>query len=188
MEKSASPDLIERAKKIKLLILDVDGVLTDGSLLIGPSGEFCKKFHAQDGLGITLSKKFGLKTAIITGRTSTMVEFRANELKIDAFYQGQRNKLNALAALQKQFNVNLSEIAYVGDDLIDLPVLTKVGLACAVANAVPEVKARSHYITNASGGHGAVRQVIEMILKAQGFWEQIISAYIQAKPFEDIEQ
>jgi len=117
-----------------------------------------------------------------------MVEFRANELKIDAFYQGQRNKLNALAALQKQFNVKLSEIAYVGDDLIDLPVLTKVGLACAVANAVPEVKARSHYITNASGGHGAVRQVIEMILKAQGFWEQIISAYIQAKPFEDIEQ
>ena len=188
MEKTVNLDLIERAKKIKLLILDVDGVMTDGTLLIGPSGELCKNFHAQDGLGITLSKKFGLKTAIITGRTSEMVEFRANELKVDALYQGQRNKLNALIKLQKQFNVNLNEIAYVGDDLIDLPILTKVGLACAVQNAVLEVKAHSHYITEASGGHGAVRQVIEMILRAQGFWDQIVSDYIQAKPFEDIEQ
>lgn len=188
MEKIVRADLIERARKIKLLILDVDGVLTDGKLIIGPSGELCKTFHVHDGLGIALSKSFGLKTAIITGRKSKMVEFRVNELKIDALYQGQGNKVEALAKLQKQFNVSLDEIAYVGDDLIDLPVMIKVGLACAVQNAVAEVKANSHYITEASGGHGAVRQVIEMILKAQGFWDQIISAYIQAKPFEDIEQ
>ncbi|WP_019551886.1 KdsC family phosphatase [Propionispira raffinosivorans] len=188
MEKTVSLDLIERAKKIKLLILDVDGVLTDGKLIIGPSGEFCKTFHVHDGLGIALSKKFGLKTAIITGRTSKMVEFRANELKIDALYQGQSNKVHALDKLQQEFHVNLDEIAYVGDDLIDLPVMTRVGLACAVPNAVCEVKARSHYITAAHGGHGAVRQVIEMILRAQGFWDQIISDYTQAKTFEDIEQ
>jgi len=188
MEKTVRADLIERAKKIKLLILDVDGVLTDGKLIIGPSGELCKTFHVHDGLGIALSKSFGLKTAIITGRKSKMVEFRVNELKIDALYQGQGNKVEALAKLQKEFNVNLDEIAYVGDDLIDLPVMSKVGLACAVPNAVSEVKANAQYITEAHGGHGAVRQVIEMILKAQGFWDQIISAYIQAKPFEDIEQ
>ncbi len=188
MEKTVRADLSERAKKIKLLILDVDGVLTDGKLIIGPSGELCKTFHVHDGLGIALSKSFGLKTAIITGRKSKMVEFRVNELKIDALYQGQGNKVEALAKLQKEFNVNLDEIAYVGDDLIDLPVMSKVGLACAVPNAVSEVKANAQYITEAHGGHGAVRQVIEMILKAQGFWDQIISAYIQAKPFEDIEQ
>jgi len=188
MEKTVSLDLIERAKKIKLLILDVDGVLTDGKLIIGPSGEICKTFHVHDGLGIAISKKFGLKTAIITGRISKMVAFRANELKIDALYQGQSNKMNALVKLQQEFQVNLDEIAYVGDDLIDLPVMTRVGLACAVPNAVTEVKVHSHYITEAHGGHGAVRQVIEMILKAQGFWDQVISDYIQAKPFEDIEQ
>jgi 3-deoxy-D-manno-octulosonate 8-phosphate phosphatase (KDO 8-P phosphatase) len=188
MEKTVSLDLIERAKKIKLLILDVDGVLTDGKLIIGPSGELCKTFHVHDGLGIALSKKFGLKTAIITGRISKMVEFRANELKIDALYQGQSNKVNALAKLQQEFHVNLDEIAYIGDDLIDLPVMTKVGLACAVPNAVPEVKERAQYITEAHGGHGAVRQAIEMILRAQGFWDQIVSDYTQAKTFEDIEQ
>ncbi len=170
-----------RMKKIKLIALDVDGVLTNGQLVFGNQGELMKKFHAQDGLGISLAHNAGLKTAIITGRKSQMVELRSAELRIADVYQGTLSKIEALDHLMAKYNLTLEEIAYVGDDLNDLPVLVRVGLPCAVANAAPEVKQYAQLVTKEAGGNGAVREVIEYILKAQGKWEHIINGYLQGQ-------
>lgn len=166
-------------QNIKLLILDVDGVLTNGQIIFGRDGELMKKFHAQDGLGITLAHKNGIKVAIITGRDSQMVTLRSAELSIADVYQGAMSKTEALAELMKKYNLAAEEIAYVGDDLNDLPVMVRVGLPCAVANAVFEVKEHARLVTNCSGGNGAVREVIEHILKSQGKWESILATYLQ---------
>lgn len=171
-----------RARNIKLLIFDVDGVLTNGRIIIGRDGEAAKEFHSQDGLGIAIAHRAGLKTAIITGRTSDMVRLRSTELKITDVYQGTMSKTAVLQELAAKYHLNLAEIGYVGDDLIDLPVMVQVGLACAVANAVPEVKARAHYITGRAGGNGAAREVIELILTAQNKWAGIIEAYTCSVP------
>jgi 3-deoxy-D-manno-octulosonate 8-phosphate phosphatase (KDO 8-P phosphatase) len=173
-----------RAKNIKLLILDVDGVLTDGHIIFGRDGELMKNFHCQDGLGITAAHRAGLKTAIITGRESQIVHLRSSELKIVDVYQGSMNKIEALTALLAKYNLRLDEVAYVGDDLIDLPVMVQVGLSCAVANAVAEVKQHAHFVTDHQGGHGAVREVVEFILKSQGKWDDIVNAYIQDRKIE----
>lgn len=170
-----------RGQKIKLIVLDVDGVLTSGELIFGTQGELMKKFHAQDGLGIALAHNAGIKTAIITGRKSPMVELRSAELKIADVYQGKMSKIEALQELMTKYNLTLEEIAYVGDDLNDLLILTRVGLPCAVANAAPEVKEHALLITKQSGGNGAVREVMEYILKAQGKWDGIISGYLQGQ-------
>jgi 3-deoxy-D-manno-octulosonate 8-phosphate phosphatase (KDO 8-P phosphatase) len=177
-------DVAVRAKHIKLLILDVDGVLTDGHIIFGRDGELMKNFHSQDGLGITAAHKAGLKTAIITGRESQIVLLRSSELKIMDVYQGSMNKVEALTALLEKYNLQLEEVAYVGDDLIDLPVMVQVGLSCAVANAVEEVKQYAHLVTNQQGGQGAVREVVEFILKAQGKWDDIVNAYLQGGRIE----
>lgn len=170
-----------RSKKIKLVVLDVDGVLTNGQLVFGTQGELLKKFHAQDGLGIALAHNVGLKTAIITGRKSQMVELRSAELGIGDVYQGSLSKVEALHDLMNKYNLTLDEIAYVGDDLNDLPVLTRVGFPCAVANAAPEVKEHALLVTKKPGGNGAVREVIEHILKSQGKWKEIIDGYLQGQ-------
>lgn len=170
-----------RGQKIKLIVLDVDGVLTNGQLVFGTQGELMKKFHAQDGLGISLAHNVGLKTAIITGRKSQMVELRSAELRIADVYQGTLSKVEALHELMAKYDLTLEEVAYVGDDLNDLPVLIHVGLACAVANAAPEVKEHAHLVTQKPGGNGAVREVIEYILKSQGKWEGIITGYLQGQ-------
>jgi 3-deoxy-D-manno-octulosonate 8-phosphate phosphatase (KDO 8-P phosphatase) len=177
-------DKVTRAKKIKLLIFDVDGVLTSGQLVFSSEGEVLKKFHTQDGLGISLAHKAGIQTAIITGRKTTMVNLRGAELKIADVYQGAVNKVDALLELTTKYNLTLEQVGYVGDDLNDLPALVRVGLACAVANAVPEVKARTHVVTTREGGRGAVREIIEFILKAQGKWEAIIASYTEGKELE----
>ena len=166
-------------QKIKLLVLDVDGVLTSGQIIFGRDGELMKKFHAQDGLGITLAHKANLNVAIITGRQSQMVHLRSAELNIKDVYQGAMSKTEALAHLMAKYNLALDQVAYVGDDLNDLPVMIRVGLPCAVANAAPEVKQYAKLVTNHAGGNGAVREVIEYILKAQGKWESIINSYLQ---------
>jgi len=166
-------------EKIKLVVLDVDGVLTSGQIIFGPGGELLKKFHAQDGLGITIAHKAGLKIAIITGRESQMVHLRSVELSITDVYQGSMNKTQALAQLMLKYNLTPEQVAYVGDDLNDLPVMIRVGLPCAVANAAPEVKQYAQLVTKQAGGNGAVREVIEYILKAQGKWENIINTYLQ---------
>ena len=173
-----------RGQKIKLLVLDVDGVLTSGQIIFGPEGELMKKFHAQDGLGITLAHKAGLNIAIITGRESQMVSLRSAELSIADVYQGSMNKIQALEELMVKYDLTQEQIAYAGDDLNDLPVMIRVGLPCAVANAVPEVKQHAQLITKQAGGNGAVREIIEYILKAQGKWDSIITAYLQGGRIE----
>ena len=167
------------AQKIKLIVLDVDGVLTSGQIIFGRDGELMKKFHAHDGLGITLAHKAGLNIAIITGRQSQMVDLRSAELNITDVYQGAMSKTEALAELMVKYNLAVDQVAYVGDDLNDLPVMLRVGLPCATANASPEVKQHVQLVTVQAGGNGAVREVIEYILKAQGKWEGIINTYLQ---------
>lgn len=167
------------AQNIKLLILDVDGVLTSGQIVFGRDGELLKKFHAQDGMGIALAQKVGLKIAIITGRDSQMVKLRSAELSIGDVYQGAMSKTQALAELMDKYSLQVEEIAYLGDDLNDLPVMVRIGLPCAVANAVSEVKEHAKFVTRSSGGNGAVREVVEYILKAQGKWKKIVDGYLQ---------
>ena len=172
-----SADAIERAQKIELVIFDVDGVLTDGKIYIGNDGELFKAFNCHDGFGITNAQKAGLKTAIITGRNSPCTTNRARELKINSVKQGQMNKRGAYKELKSEFNLTDEQIAYVADDVIDLPVFVQVGFRAAVADAAAEVKERAHFIADNIGGNGAVRDVLEFILKVQGKWDKIISQY-----------
>ena len=155
--------------------MDVDGVLTDGRIYLyarpdGTAHEM-KVFNAYDGAGLKLAKKGGLRTGIITGRNCAATTRRAREVGMDFVYQNRQEKLPAYEELLKRARVKSSEVAYVGDDLPDLPVLRRVGLAIAVANAAPEVKVVAHYVTRRRGGEGAVREVIELLLKAQGKWK-----------------
>jgi 3-deoxy-D-manno-octulosonate 8-phosphate phosphatase (KDO 8-P phosphatase) len=166
--------LLARAKKIRVLLTDVDGVLTDGHVWLlsrrdGTASEL-KGFSAYDGAGLKLARAAGLRTGLITGRESTAVAQRARECEIEFVYQHRATKLGSLEEILQITGADLSEVCYVGDDLPDLPVLERVGLAVAVANAVPEVKRAAHFVTSRSGGDGAVREVIELIVKAQGKW------------------
>ena len=181
-----SGDALERARRVKLIIFDVDGVLTDGSLNIGAHGEIFKRFHSRDGFGITLAHSCGLKSAIITGRTTEITAHRAAELKISTVLQGQMNKRDAYKKIKSQFGLTDDEICYVADDVIDLPVFVQVGFRAAVADASPEVVERAHFVSDNVGGHGAARQVIEFILKAQGFWQSIIERYTTPELEDDV--
>jgi 3-deoxy-D-manno-octulosonate 8-phosphate phosphatase (KDO 8-P phosphatase) len=179
-----------RAKKIKLFIFDVDGVLTDGKLFFIPqplpagadpntqTSVEVKGFHAHDGAGISLIRLAGIKTGLITKRTSATVGIRARDLKIDHIHQGIQDKLGVFREILKKEGLTPAEAAYVGDDVIDLPVLRNCGLAIGVANARKEVKEEVHYVTPHAGGDGALRDAIEYILKAQGKWEKTVEAYI----------
>ena len=172
-----SGDALDRARRIKLIIFDVDGVLTDGGIYHGTGGELFKSFHCRDGFGITLAHSCGIKTAIITGRTSDITNYRAAELKISAVMQGQMNKRDAYKKIKAHFDLKDDEICYVADDLIDLPVFVQVGFRAAVGDAADEVIERAHFVANNFGGRGAVREIIEFILKAQGLWQAIIERY-----------
>lgn len=172
-------DIAPYARPVKLIIFDVDGVLTDGRIIFGQEGEALKAFHCQDGMGISLAHKAGLKTAIITGRESQIVCRRAAELKIGDIHQGAADKMTALRQLMAKHGLGLEQLAYVGDDINDLPVMLQVGLPCAVANAVPEVKAAARYVSSRCGGDGAVRDIIECILKSQHAWDKLIAEYLQ---------
>lgn len=173
-------ELTKRAQQIQMIVFDVDGVLTGGQIIFGQSGEVMKVFYAQDGLGISAAHKVGLKTAIITGRKSDIVRLRSAELHLTHVYQGVVNKLDGLEDLLTRYQLSVHQVAYVGDDLNDLPIMSQVGLSCAVANAAVEVKEGAHYVAQKQGGQGAVREIIEMILKAQGKWEEIVEHYKHA--------
>ncbi|OGW75283.1 MAG: hypothetical protein A2Z72_00795 [Omnitrophica bacterium RBG_13_46_9] len=168
----------ERAKRTKLLLLDVDGVLTDGRIILGSYGDELKNFDVNDGLGVILLKKIGVRCAIITAKNSKVVKIRAKHLGIDKIYQNHF-KIRSLGNIMKKFRAKESEICFVGDDLIDIPILKRVGLAVAVPNAVREVKEAAHYVTKNYGGHGAVREICEIIIKAQGKWESITKRYFE---------
>ena len=170
-------DLEKKSKKIKLLLLDVDGVLTDGSLILGESLQELKIFNVKDGLGIKLAQAGGIEIGIITGRTSEAVKKRVDELDIKILNQGQPDKLKVYEQIKNDLGLKDDQIAYVGDDLNDLKLLQKVGLSIAVKDSCDEVKAEADYITKTPGGIGAVREVIELILKSQGKWQGLIQKY-----------
>ncbi len=164
---------------IKLLILDVDGVLTDGKLYYTGEGEAMKTFYTQDGLGLRMLQNMGIQVAIITGRTSTIVQKRAEELGIARVYQGQISKIAAFKDCLAHFDVPLDAVAYMGDDINDLPLMKKVGLAAAPPNAVPEVLDIAHIITKRKGGKGAVREIVDHILRTQNLFEKAMSVYAE---------
>jgi 3-deoxy-D-manno-octulosonate 8-phosphate phosphatase (KDO 8-P phosphatase) len=158
--------VVERAREIRLLILDVDGVLTDGSLYLGPGGQEFKRFHVHDGAGIKAVQTEGIAVALVSARHSAAVKTRASELGISHLVEGETDKGAAVARLRKQLALPQGCVAAVGDDLADLPMLTGAGLAVAVANARPEVKRAAHLVTTAAGGQGAVREVCDLVLSA----------------------
>lgn len=172
-------DILEKAAQIKLVIFDVDGVLTDGSLYLGDDGQEYKAFHSLDGHGMVMLQQTGVQIGIITGRTSKVVEIRMHSLGIDHLYQGQRDKRPAYSELKLQLGLSDGEIAYVGDDVVDLPVMSRVGLAIAVQNAHPFTKQHAHWITPSAGGRGAAREVCELIMEAQGKLHSQLENYLQ---------
>jgi 3-deoxy-D-manno-octulosonate 8-phosphate phosphatase (KDO 8-P phosphatase) len=163
---SANP--LERARAVRLAIFDIDGVMTDGTVFIGPQGEAFKAFNILDGHGVKMLQSAGVATAIISGRASDAVAWRAKELAIPHVLQGVANKIVEFEKLRAQLGVDAAACAFVGDDLPDLPVMQRCGFAVAVANATESVKAAAHYVTRASGGRGAVREFCELVLRAQG--------------------
>jgi len=171
-------DVIARAKKIKLVGFDVDGVLTNGGLFFGDDGQEYKAFNSRDGHGFKMLHTNGIQTAIITGRTSKVVEYRASNLGIDIIYQGQHDKADALNKMLDKTGFELEEVAYVGDDVVDIPVLSQVGLAIAVNDAHPLVTANCHWQTPSAGGCGAGRDVCEMLLEAQGLLQNEWKKYL----------
>lgn len=199
---------IERAKRIKIILFDVDGVLTDGGIWLFPApasssdstknhiaeleskGGYAissssmveaKGFNAHDGTAISLARLGGMKCGIITKRVSETVKLRARDLRLEFVYMGQAYKMKAVREIMQAEGVTLEEIAYVGDDVIDLPVLRECGFAVAVANARTQVKAAAHYVTEQSGGHGAARDAVEFILQAKGLLDEVIEAYIDER-------
>ena len=172
-----SPALVQRASKVSVLLMDVDGVLTDGRIVYADYGDELKFFDVQDGAGLVFWNRVGLKSAIISARKSRMVKRRAKEMRVDYLAQGQRLKLPAYQRLLKRLRASDEHVCAISDDLMELPILRCVGLAVAVPNAVDEVKQAAHYITRRSGGKGAVREVVELILKAKGLWDQVLARY-----------
>ncbi len=178
----------DRARRVKVLLFDVDGVLTDGGITVMPGSDGkaveVKTFSAHDGMGIALAHVAGLKVGWVTKRDSQAVRIRAKDLRIDHVYQGQHYKVEALEQIVKDEGCSLDEIAYVGDDIIDLPVMRKVGLAIAVANARPEVKSMAHFTTEHNGGFGAGRDAIDFLLNARGVLQATIEKYLDPNDAE----
>lgn len=171
-------DLKERIQKIRAILFDIDGTMTDGKIYVGKDGELFKAFDCKDGMAVTLWHKAGGLSGIITGRSSEITQQRANRLKIAACYQGRLNKLEAYRDFKKNFSLRDDEIAFIGDDLIDLPIMLRVGLAVAVGDACEEVKDYAHIVTQRNGGYGAVRELIELILKTQNKWQGIVDDFL----------
>ncbi len=172
-------EIIEKAKRVKLLILDIDGVMTDGRIIYSIYGDELKFFDVQDGFGITLLNRAGIKTAIITAKASRIVKLRARDLKVAKAYQGYIDKLIPFNKILKRFKIQPEEICFIGDDLIDIPVLRRVGFAVAVPNAMDEVKKCAHHITSKMGGRGAVREICDLILKSQDKWDLATSKFFK---------
>jgi len=171
-------DPIECARPIKSVIFDVDGVLTDGSLYLGDDGQEYKAFNSRDGHGMVMLRESGVTLAIITGRRSEVVRIRMESLGVAHVYQGQRDKLPAYEQLKQQLGIDDAQMAYVGDDVVDLPVMRRVGFAVAVADAHPLVLEHAHWRTGSPGGRGAAREVCELILRAQGKLDAMLAGYL----------
>jgi len=172
-------DTIDKASKIKLLILDIDGVLSDNKLYYGDNGIEYKSFYTRDGHGMVMLQKSGIEIGIITGRKSPLIDKRMKDLKVKHVYQGKPDKLPTFLNLVKKLELSLDEIAYMGDDILDLPILTRVGLAACPKDADIEVLNRTALITENIGGQGCVREICELILKSQNLWQQHMDFYLR---------
>jgi len=168
-----------RTSKIKLLLLDVDGVLTDGRIYYDHHGVESKAFDVKDGHGLKLIQRAGIQVGIITGRQSPVVDIRARELGIDLVYQGAKDKLIPYRQILAELQIQDDEVAYIGDDIVDLPILRRVGFAATVADGVPEVLSAVHYVAAKCGGRGAVREICDLILKESGRWLQVTEKYFE---------
>jgi 3-deoxy-D-manno-octulosonate 8-phosphate phosphatase (KDO 8-P phosphatase) len=171
-------EIERRAARVKLLLMDCDGVLTDGRITLLENGDEQKSFHTRDGHGIVLLHRAGLASGIISGRTSSLVERRARELGMTYVRQGTWDKIKDFEELLAEAGVTEHEVAFVGDDVTDIPLMQRSELAVAVADAAPETLAAAHYVTGLPGGHGAVREVTELILKSQGRWSELMKRYM----------
>jgi 3-deoxy-D-manno-octulosonate 8-phosphate phosphatase (KDO 8-P phosphatase) len=171
-------DILQKAALIRLVIFDVDGVLTDGSLFLGDDGQEYKAFNSKDGHGMKMLQQSGVDIGIITGRTSNVVEVRMASLGIQHVYQGKHEKLPAYEELKQKLGLEDEQIAYVGDDVVDLPIMTRVGLAVAVQDALPFVKQHAHWQTSRGGGRGAAREVCELLMEAQGNLHSTLESYL----------
>ncbi len=177
-----APDASDRARRVELILFDVDGVLTDGQILIIPDAqgtvhEF-KMFNTQDGVGLSFARRIGLRLGVLTGRTSEAVAARAKELGMEIVEQGSWNKLETYQKIRAQVNLEDAQIAYMGDDLQDLPVMRRAGLAIGPGNAQEDIRQYCHLITRRTGGHGAVREALEFIIRAHGKWDEIMARYL----------
>ena len=178
MSSTAEHSAKARAQQVKLMIFDVDGVLTDGGLRYGEHGEIIKTFNVLDGHGIKLLQQCGVRVAIISARESNIVTRRAADLGIALVQQGVNDKRAVFEQLLKKTDLVAAQCGYMGDDFVDLPVMTRVGFCASVPNAHPEVRARAHWVANSHGGHGAVREVCDFILRAQGNYEAVLAPYL----------
>ena len=176
--RSIPPALRKKARKIRVLLLDVDGVLTDGTITINDRGEEIKSFNVRDGQGIKLLRESGVEVGLISARSSKAVSYRARELGIHIVYQGVRDKVEAFERMKARRGYKNSEVAYVGDDLMDLPLLQAAGLAITVRDGWQGLKSRVDYVTNHKGGRGAVREVAELLLCARNNWRKVVSEYL----------
>jgi 3-deoxy-D-manno-octulosonate 8-phosphate phosphatase (KDO 8-P phosphatase) len=167
-----------RAAGVRLLLLDCDGVLTDGRITPVEGGEELKSFHTHDGHGLVMLHRAGLRSGVISGRTSRLVELRAADLGVSFVRQGALNKIEVFESLLAEAGEEPSRVAYVGDDVVDIPLMRRCGLALAVADATPDTRDAAHHVTRLPGGHGAVREVCELILKAQGRWDELMKRYL----------
>lgn len=167
----------DRLKDIRLLLLDVDGVMTDGGIIYDGNGLETKVFNVKDGHGIKMLQRCGIEVGIITGRTSRVVDFRAKELGIEHVYQGALKKLESYDDVKMKTGLSDAQIAYVGDDVIDVPVMRRVAFAAAPADGLADARNAAHYVTSAAGGRGAVREVCDLILKGRGLWDEVTARY-----------
>lgn len=167
-----------RAAHVKLLLMDCDGVLTDGRIWVLENGDDQKGFNTRDGLGLDLLHRSGIKSGIISGRRSSAVQRRAEALRVSYLRQGCENKLQAFEEILTESALTASDVAFIGDDLNDIPLMRRSGLAVAVADAADEAKVNAHFVTSAAGGNGAVRETVELILKAQNRWDELVQRYL----------
>ncbi|MFZ5775517.1 MAG: KdsC family phosphatase [Thermodesulfobacteriota bacterium] len=170
---------LPRAREVRLLLLDVDGVLTDGSIVYTHSGTEMKSFNTKDGFGIRILQEAGVEVGVITARSSEAVRRRAQDLKLAHVYQGVRDKIEAFTAILAEQRLEPVQVAYMGDDWLDLPLLTRVGLAAAPADAVTEVRQTAHYVTRQVGGRGAVRELCDLIIEAKGRRDELLARYLK---------
>ncbi len=176
-QQKISPEVIQKASRVKLIVLDNDGVFTDGCVYVTNTGVESKSYDIRDGFGVVMARKLGIEFAIITGLLTPIVEYRAKQLGIEELRQGFTNKLELIKEITAKFNLDPEEVAYMGDDLFDLPVIRYVGLGAAPGDAYPFVAQNADWVSTSKGGHGAVRELIDLVVQARGEWDSVLKTF-----------